>query len=180
MSSHNQRRMLLLGIVSALTIACGAFFRLPQLFPGSLDSQTEGTSRSDTANGERIYFTATNDEGERITYRGGPNFGGMMMGSYLTCAACHGPEARGGNHFMHMQVMDAPDIRYAALQGESDEHGEDGHGDEHGAEYTLEDFRLAVIEGKHPDGEALSRDMPRWQMDEQDLRDLFEFLTSVP
>jgi len=179
MRSMKSRRMVLLGIISALTIACGTFFRMPQLLTGSPASQTEGSSSRSAANGERIYFTVTNNEGERIPYRGGPNFGGMMMGAYLTCAACHGPEARGGTHYMHMQVMDAPDIRYAALQGEAGEHGGDDHSNE-GAEYTLEDFRLAVIEGEHPDGEALSRDMPRWEMGDQDLADLFNFLESLP
>lgn len=113
------RLMLLFVIVSLLTIACGAFFRMPQFLPGSYENQTEGDAEDGAANGERIYFTATNEAGERISYRGGPNFGGMMMGSYLTCAACHGPEAGGGTHWMHMQVMDAPDIRYVALQGEA-------------------------------------------------------------
>ncbi len=165
-------------IASLLTIACGAFFRMPQFLPGSNETRTKGSGESDAANGERIYFTATNKEGERISYRGGPDFGGMMMGSYLTCAACHGPEAQGGTHFMHMQVMDAPDIRYEALNGEAGEHGGEEHSDEVGI-YDLDDFRLAVIEGKHPDGEFLSRDMPRWEMSDQDLVDLFEFLKSL-
>jgi len=65
------------------------------------------------SNGEMIYYTAINDRGTRIAYTGGPALGrGMMMGSSLTCAACHGADGRGGAHTMHMQVMDAPDIRY--------------------------------------------------------------------
>jgi len=166
-----RRAIVVLTIVSLLTISCGAFFRIPQFMSGVKEISSE-------ENGERIYFTATNAQGDRIRYRGGPNFGGMMMGSYLTCAACHGPEARGGTHFMHMQVMDAPDTRYEALQGEAGEHGDDEHGDEHG-EYSLEDFRLAVVEGKHPDGDSFSRDMPRWQISDEDLADLFEFLKSL-
>ena len=83
---------------------------------------------------------------------------------------------------MHMQVMDAPDIRYATLSTEEDEHEQgqdDGHEAEHG-EYDLEAFRLAVIEGKHPDGAPLSINMPRWQMSDDDLNDLYEFLKSIP
>jgi hypothetical protein len=76
---------------------------------------------------------------------------------------------------MHMQVMDAPDIRYEALSEEADEHG-----GEEGEEYSLEDFRQAVIKGKHPDGETLSRDMPRWELNDEDLADLFAFLKSLP
>lgn len=123
------------------------------------------------SNGERIYFTATNQQGERILYRGGPPFGGMMMAS-LTCASCHGVDGRGGLHLMHMQLMDAPPIYFQALQ-------QMAH-DEEGIEmYTLADFRLAVVEGKHPDGEALSPNMPRWQMSDADLSDLFEFLKTL-
>lgn len=179
MHHPTSRALLALSIFSLLIIACGAFFRMPQYLPESNQPLPEGSSEGGTANGERIYFTATNNEGKRIYYRGGPNFGGMMMGSYLTCAACHGPEAHGGTHFMHMQVMDAPDIRYKALNGEAVEHGGDEHGLE-GSEYTFDDFRQAVIEGKHPDGEQLSQDMPRWEMKEQDLADLFGFLQSLP
>lgn len=141
-----------------------------------------------SSNGEQIYMTATNDEGELIAYTSGPGTGGMMMGAYLTCASCHGADGRGGVHAMHMQVMDAPDIRYDALTSEAEEHNEsdkDGHtdeGDDHTAqhaEYELTDFRRAVIEGQHPDGEPLDRDMPRWEMNDQDLADLFEFIKSL-
>ncbi len=63
------------------------------------------------SNGERIYFTATSDRGTTITYTGGPVSGMMMGAGYLACASCHGPDGRGGQHIMHMQTMDAPDIR---------------------------------------------------------------------
>lgn len=167
-------------IISLGFMACNVFYRMPQFLAGSDQARTENSEQSSLANGERIYYTATNQDGERITYRGGPNFGGMMMmGTYLTCAACHGPEARGGTHVMHMQIMNAPDIRYAALQGEAGEHGGEEH-HEGAEEYSLDDFRQAVVAGKHPDGESLDRDMPRWEMDDQDLADLFDFLKSLP
>ncbi len=139
----------------------------PGLWPG----------RSFRSNGERIYFTATNQDGDRIAYTGGPAFGGMMGGApVLACASCHGPDARGGRHVMHMTVMDAPDIRIAALAAE--EEGEAGHGGEGG--YSLEDFRRAVVEGRHPDGEPLDPNMPRWQLNDRDLADLYDYLASLP
>jgi mono/diheme cytochrome c family protein len=136
------------------------------------------------SNGERIYFTATNDQGERIQYSGGQSFGGMMGGGPLACASCHGPDGRGGVHTMHMDVMEAPDIRYSAMSGEVDEHGDnnqelDDHADDHGV-YDIEDFHLAVVEGKHPNGDDLSRDMPRWIMSDEELADLFDYLKSLP
>jgi cytochrome c oxidase subunit 2 len=175
--SHLIEIALLVIILSSLS-ACTA---LPD-FNSTRPSIPGKSSDSSLANGERIYFTATNDRGDRISYTGGPNFGGMMMGTYLTCAACHGPEARGGEHVMHMQVMNAPDIRYSALSGEAEEHSGGEENPEHAGEhegYDLEDFRLAVVEGVHPDGEPLDRDMPRWRMDDQDLADLFAFLKEI-
>jgi cytochrome c oxidase subunit 2 len=135
-----------------------------------------------TSNGEQIYFTTVNDRGQRIRYSGGPNFRGMMMGmgGNLSCASCHASDGRGGLHTMHMEVMDAPDIRISALTGEEDGHGEDeAHGDEHNG-YDLNDFHLAVIGGVHPDGEQRSRDMPRWRMSDEDLADLFDYIKSFP
>lgn len=103
-----------------------------------------------------------------------------MTGGILTCASCHGPNARGGEHLMHMEIMDSPDIRWAALESEQEHEEEaDGHGDEH-AGYDLEAFELAVVEGKHPDGEPLEEDMPRWQMSDEDLGDLADYLKSLP
>lgn len=134
-----------------------------------------------TSNGERIYFTAINEQGETISYTGGPVFGGMMMQPRLACVSCHGIDGRGGRHMMHMQVMDAPDIRYEALSGEADEHAGGEEGMEHGeGEYDLEMFRQAVVAGQHPDGEDLSYDMPRWEMNDEDLAALFDYLKSLP
>ena len=165
-----------IGIVGVLLLsACSVFLRQP----GALRQNgplLEGDAN--VQNGERIYFQASSVRGTRITYQGGPNLGGMM-GGYLTCAACHGPGARGGLHTMHMQVMDAPDITYGALSGETGEHGQLNEHSDAQMEYSLDDFRRAVIDGKHPDGESLSRDMPRWQMSDEDLADLLAFLKTI-
>jgi mono/diheme cytochrome c family protein len=105
----------------------------------------------------------------------GPIFGGMMS---LACVSCHGNDGRGGTHYMHMQVMEAPDIRYSALSAEAGEHAEEMEHTQ--AEYTIDAFQLAVIEGKHPNGDSLSADMPRWQIDTTDLEDLLAYLKSLP
>ncbi len=155
-------------LLAALLAACAS----PQSPPEYGTAWGGGAFQS---NGERIYFTATSERGGSITYTGGPDMGGMMMSGRLTCASCHGPTAQGGEHMMHMEVMDAPDIRGSALAGE--EHEEGG---EHAGEYDLATFRLAVVEGQHPDGESLESDMPRWRMSDEDLSDLFDYLMSLP
>ena len=140
-----------------------------------------GTGSFDS-NGERIYFTATSERNTRITYEGGPPEGMMMGRGNLTCASCHGPDAQGGVHtMMGMQTMDAPDIRWAVLSGEIEgEHTDEDPEEEHELEeYTFEHFKLAVVEGKHPDGKPLDPDMPRWDIVNQDLMDLSEYLMSL-
>jgi hypothetical protein len=72
-----------------------------------------------------------------------------------------------------MRVMKAPDIRYAALRTMSELKDRQ-------RPYDIDDFRTQIEQGRHPDGEAVSADMPRWQMNEADLSDLFAFLKSLP
>lgn len=167
-------RILIVLIAGLLLGACGSIG--PQNVPMNDRYDFPQTGKF-ASNGERIYFTATNQNGELISYTGGPNFRGMMMSGYLTCASCHGTDGRGGTHYMHMQVMDAPPISYDALvEMMQEESGKvspiDG--------YTLDSFRQAVVDGKHPDGDELDRDMPRWQMNDSDLADLLAFLKTLP
>jgi len=150
--------------VSLILAACSPFFQ------SASSPQIDDTPSAE--NGEQIYFTSISERGNRISYTGGPALGGMMMGSYLTCASCHGPTGQGGRHTMHMTVMDAPDIRYVELAHEMEEHGGEG-------EYDLVTFRKAVVDGEHPDGDSLDQDMPRWRMSDADLADLFAFLQSL-
>ncbi len=165
------RRIILLFLsLSVFASACGTDIRLPF-------DISEGYS----TNGARIYFTATSDSGQRISYSGGPRFGGMMMGGQLNCASCHGDDGRGGAHFMHMDLMQVPDITFAELNGGQDEHGDNGDGHSHDNEgYDLEDFSQAVVIGFHPDGQSLDNDMPRWKLSDEDLSDLFDFIVTLP
>jgi len=154
-----------------LLLACGIYW------PVSMSPRGMGSVsyRNYQTNGERIYFTTTNEQGEYISYTGGPAYSGMM-GGRLACVSCHGEDGRGGLHWMHMQQMDAPDIRYSALISDHDE-GEEEMPME---EYNLETFHQAVVLGQHPDGDSLSYDMPRWDVGDADLADLLGFLKTLP
>lgn len=168
-----QKAMLVSGLLALFATGCGL---LP--FPGRTPMGVAwGPGSFDTV-GEQIYFTGIDAEGERIRYSGGPSKG-MMMEGYLSCASCHGPDARGGRHLMHMEVMDAPDIRWSVLGGEGHEEEDHPGDDQHDDAYTIKAFRRAVVEGEHPDGELLSPDMPRWQMSEESLEDLMDYLISL-
>lgn len=132
------------------------------------------------SNGQRIYFTGTSERGTPITYTGGPMMGMMMMGGRLACASCHGTDARGGRHMMGMEVMNAPNIRWSALinmQEEEDKHAESGGQKHH--EYDFAAFKGSVENGRHPDGDKVNEDMPRWKMSDADLKDLMDYLKSL-
>jgi len=151
---------LLAVIVTLLLAACAS--RPQSVGPGG----TAWGSGAFDSNGERIYFTSTSERGTAITYTGGPGSNGWMMGNgQLACASCHGPNGQGGRHSMGMmQVMDAKDIRWSALQ----------------SEFDAEKFRLAVTEGQNPDGTQLKTDMPRWDIGDDDLADLIAYLKTLP
>ena len=81
---------------------------------------------------------------------------------------------------MHMQRMDAPDIRWSTLASEA--HGGHDGGDENSESETAYDeaaFIRAVTEGIAPGEVRLSRDMPRWRIGEHDLQDLIAFLETL-
>ncbi len=67
------------------------------------------------------------------------------------------------------------DIRYHALtEEEHDEH----EGEEH-PPYTDETIKRAITDGLNPAGESLDYTMPHWQMSDDNLNDLLEFLKTL-
>jgi cytochrome c oxidase subunit 2 len=161
-------------LATTLLAACGSL--APGYPPAVYPNNARQTGRF-TSNGQQIYFTATDQSGQRISYSGGPGFGGMMMGASLACAACHGADGRGGVHYIHMQSVDAPAIYYDALAQMLQE---DLGGTPQPAGYSLTDFRQAVVEGKDAAGQSLDEVMPRWHMSDSDLGDVLAFLKSLP
>jgi len=151
------------------------------------NTKTDQNNRNGTAwgvgsfdsNGKRIYFSSTTERGSAITYTGGPSTGMMMMGGKLACVSCHGTDARGGRHMMQMQTMRAPDIRWSSLAADHHEEHSDMEKHEDQKPYSFEDFRNAVENGKHPDGDDLKKGMPRWKMSDEDLQDLMDYLKSL-
>ena len=162
MNKNKAIAIALLIVVTALLLAGCALSKKPTESGG-----TAWGAGAFSSNGERIYFTATSERGTKITYTGGPGSNSWMMGGggRLACASCHGTDGRGGLHSMSMmQKMDAKDIRWSVLEGEFDP----------------EKFRLAVVEGKDPDGTQLKTDMPRWNISNADLADLIDYLKTLP
>lgn len=124
------------------------------------------------SNGEMIFYTGTNENGDWIQFDGGPRWIYMHGGA---CVSCHGEGGKGGV-VPHMCYEEAPSITYHDLTEE--EHAEEGEEEAH-PPYTDETIKKAITEGIEPDGEELDPCMPRWQISEADMDDLLEYLKTL-
>jgi cytochrome c oxidase subunit 2 len=145
--SMNKFRKLLvylfLAILSVLVVSCSAEYK---------------------SNGERIFFTATSSSGKPIYSQ---SF--TMMQGRIACVNCHGVDGRGGNVRIMMTSFDAPNITWAELTGQHEDH----------APYTEATIKDAITKGLEPNGKELENYMPRWQIGADDLNDLLSFLKTL-
>lgn len=116
------------------------------------------------SNGQRIYYTATSSSGQPIYSQGFT----MMHGS-IACVNCHGEDGHGGTVYMMMYRFEAPNITWAVLTGQHEDH----------APYTEATIKDAITKGIEPNGEELKIYMPRWQIEDEDLDDLLSFLKTL-
>lgn len=117
--------------------------------------------REFSSNGERIFFTGINSEGEMLKNSHG------MQG--VGCAMCHGVDAKG----IVMMRMEMPDLRWSTL---TDPKGHVHPGGRKHPAFTEGSFKACVVAGVDPAGNQLNTMMPRWQMSNEDLDDLIEYL----
>jgi cytochrome c oxidase subunit II len=178
MNKKRSRWMSLLVLsLSLLIAACG-----PSRPFGTMGGFERGFGQEFDSNGEQIYFTATSRRGTPITFdmhdgrmmgRMPMMRGGMMRGDMMSCADCHGSDGSGGRLRMMMTTYAAPDIRWQSLIAADHGHGDDEM--DH-PPYTEETLKRAIIQGVDPAGEPLEWPMPRWNMSDEDLNDLIDFL----
>jgi len=160
-------------LVAGTVLIAALFFRPVFGFgPGRPGSLPPLLGEAFASNGEQIYLTGTSQSGPPIT----AEMQGMhrMGAGRLACASCHGEDGRGGTVQMMMDWAEAPDIRYSTLTG-----GE--HGDEHAEHppYTDETIKRAITQGLDPAGDPLDWVMPRWNMSNEQLDDLLDYLKTL-
>ncbi|MBU2600932.1 MAG: cytochrome c [Actinobacteria bacterium] len=103
---------------------------------------------------------------------------GMMGGSRLGCADCHGTDGRGGrvNMMMMMGSFEAPDIRWSTLTSTEMEHTE---GETPHPPFDRDSFARALRDGVDPDGGKLESPMPRWGVNDAQVDALIEYLQGL-
>jgi len=136
-------------------------------YPDTAYPVNEDTLEADyESNGQMIYYTGYNETGRQIDTNGGPHWLYVHGGS---CVHCHGEDGKGGVPVMMGYVVPA-DITYEGLT--SDEHAEH-------EPYTNETLRRAIRSGIDPEGRPLDATMPRWDMTDEDMSDLIDYLKTL-
>ena len=142
---------------------------------GHWSDNSNNIPSSFTSNGERIYFTGKSESGSQVKAYGTGGHSNMhrqMHGG--GCAACHGADRQGMRQFPVFWKT-TPALTPEALFGAED-HSDSGTSDHAHDSYTEESLRIAITEGINPAGKPLGKEMPRWEMDKQDLDGLISYL----
>jgi len=166
----DSRRILVLGLV---LVAIGALGLLT-LWALPLGSLVPAGPGSFTSDGQRIYYTGLDEDGDPIARIVAGSR--MMRGRTMldaACVDCHREDGRGGTLGMMMRGIRVPDIRYSTLTSPHSE------GDETEAGWTRDDIARAIRDGVEPDGTSLQAPMPRWDMTDTQVRDVIDYLEEL-
>gem|GEM_PF-2362608 len=144
---------------------------LTAIFLLFLFSCSQSTVPIPPTNGTKIYFTGESARGRSIKMTSLPPF--LKVTHVRSCVHCHGPKGKGGI-WMTNEVK-APDISYKNLS--SDEAPYTGHKG-HKA-YNDELIIRAVRQGIASDGRIFDTSMPRWAIEDDDIKDLIDFLKTL-
>ena len=104
------------------------------------------------SNGESIFKTGIDADGDVIQ-------NSMMSG--MGCSMCHGMDGHGSQMMGH----NIPCNTFECLSADG---------------YTEDLIKRAIIQGIAEDGRQLDPMMPRWQMSDSDLKDLINYLKTLP
>jgi hypothetical protein len=112
---------------------------------------------ADTMNGLNIYTYGEALDGRMIPFQGGPTW---VLHDEHGCAACHGEDGRGKDN---VEGVDISPPNIARLTGG-------------GGPISYEEFVDIVRLGLKPNGTDVSRDMPRYSLPDNYLRDLYDYI----
>ncbi|MBL7049862.1 MAG: cytochrome c [Nitrospira sp.] len=124
-------------------------------------------------NGRSIYFKGISLRSGMLTHSYGTGL--LTEEDNHTCVVCHGDYGE-GEELDDERVAIAPDIRYSVLLEKQYCH--EGHEGVHVA-YTDKLIKRSIVEGINPIGKMFSKDMPRYNMSDEDFNDLLEFLKTL-
>jgi len=164
-----RNRGLLIGAIVLLLIGVAGVAVLSGT--SALTPTTTGSATSSL--GKQIYYTGADATGPiPRTIAGAGMMGFGMMGT-MTCVDCHGQDGRGGRVAVMYGTIDFADIRYSTLTTAQSNDGTTTPA------WTDADIARAIRDGVEPNGQPLKAPMPRWAMNDADLRAVIAYLKEL-
>lgn len=163
-----------MGILMKLGLEVLAVASLSTILAVAADEPRERFGSATTSLGDSV------DRGAHLYESGASSRGGEVLatfrelrlpGTQLACASCHGPGGRGGVE-AGIVVSDIRAKTLFAARRRSD------RPDENRPAYTRESLSRVLREGVDPAGRELEELMPRYEIADEDLADLLDFLES--
>jgi mono/diheme cytochrome c family protein len=161
-----QSRRLIIYILVLLGILVGM---LVYLFIHSRDTEkalreSSGENlekKPDLANGASIYQKGADLQGRMIPLSGGPEW---LLTKGGGCAACHGEDGRGGKPVEGLTIV-PPNVSKAVNRGIGG--------------MSKEEFANLLKWGELPNGKALSHEMPRFDVPDDEVSDLLDYIRQL-
>ena len=134
------------------------------------------TGPPNIANGESIYSTGKNLNGDVIVHIGGPLRGNLARVP-LPCVGCHGPQGHGGIIGVMFYQIDVPSITWDVLTNPAPT-GPDRL--ETRPAYSEQTVKRAITDGINSSGGQMDPySMPRYSLGANDLNDLVGYLKTL-
>lgn len=110
--------------------------------------------------GERIFLTGKDATGKTVQSTVAQVLP-VTTTSVVGCANCHGKDAKGQNLYGKVK---SPELTGAKFKKEFKD---------------LKTLKDAVVNDKDPDGKEMSPNMPRWQMNDANVKAVFDYLQTL-
>jgi mono/diheme cytochrome c family protein len=160
---ESRKLMIYLTVILAVLIGMLIFlyFQVRQFSPGNEEGEGGKKVAADLANGGSIYLEGKDLQGRMIPISGGPAW---LLKDGGGCVACHGEKGEGGKPIRGLKIV-PPNIRKAVARrigGMSEEN-----------------FGKLIKWGELRHGKSLSHEMPRFDLTDNEVRDLLAFIRKL-
>ncbi len=160
-----ESRKLMIYLIVILVLLIGmliyVYVQIRQFSPGKEEGEGNRAAVTDLANGGSIYLEGKDLQGKMIPISGGPAW---FLKDGGGCAVCHGEKGEGGKPIHGLKIV-PPNIRKAVAKGIGG--------------MSEKDFGKLIRWGEIGGGKSLSYEMPRFDLTDEEVRDLLAFIRKL-
>lgn len=173
---HNRTLVIALSLLGLAALLIGGAIVLSMWLAAEHRSASVPAGPPDVANGQSIYSTGKNLNGDVIVHIGGPLRGNLARVP-LPCMGCHGADGHGGIIGVLFYQIEVPPVTWQVLSNPAPT-GPDKL--ETRPAYNEQTVARAIRDGIKSDGTRLDvLTMPRYSLGAQDVNDLIGYLKTL-